>query len=208
MAPKDAEVLAALGMAQSLNGQVELAIATLNTALKLDPRNLSAMESLAIDLEHLGRNEEAEKDLRSGLAAYPGNELLINSLANLLADTHRYDEAISLFKAALTRNPQSIETLRDLAFTLYERAKDGDIDEAVGLANRLLKPIPNDHLAWHRLEMFLDRKGDYRESIGAYEKALQLAPASPGTLTSLLHTYARARDLQGAIKTFCRFRKF
>ena len=92
-ADKLAALHSARGRLDILRGAREAGIERLKEALRLDPYDLPARESLAHALKAVGRRNEGELVFRDGMAAQPQCWQLNNGLARFYLDTGRYEES-------------------------------------------------------------------------------------------------------------------
>lgn len=109
-------------------GQAKEAAALLMQALEFRQHDPDLHVNLAIAYEDLGLVEKAELGYRFVLSAWPENVEAASNLGNLLARTGRVDEAETLHRSALHRNPKDIYSLRALALVQVEQLK---IEEAL-----------------------------------------------------------------------------
>jgi tetratricopeptide (TPR) repeat protein/uncharacterized membrane protein len=96
-APRKARPFLNLGTALSLAGERELGLRALRQAVRLDPSSTYLRAQLGSALAGLGRDAEAEVELRDVLRAEPGDPETLFNLAQLLWRTGRRDEARPLF---------------------------------------------------------------------------------------------------------------
>jgi Flp pilus assembly protein TadD len=87
--PGKASILEALGRAYFNSGQHELARATFEQLLELDPSAPYAHYALGQSLKRLGRRDEAGTHLRLAVALSPGSKLYRDALARLPSGARR-----------------------------------------------------------------------------------------------------------------------
>ena len=109
-------------------------------------------------LEKAGKLQEAERAYREGLRLKPGDAVLMNNLASVLAAQGRLlDEAKKLIEDALKQRPTASE-FRDTLASVY--AKRGMYDSAIHILYGLVKEAPQEiSFRVHLASMLLD-KGD------------------------------------------------
>jgi len=90
--PRKASILEALGRAYFNSGQPELARATFERVLELDPSAHYAHYAVGQSLKRLGRREEAGTHLRIAVALSPSSKLYRDALARLGPDRSRTPE--------------------------------------------------------------------------------------------------------------------
>lgn len=97
----------------------EAALAAYTRANALDPRLVDAYVNRGWLLHEAGRQEEAEKVYRDGIAACGDAPLLFYNLGVLLADRGRDEDALAAYEAALRLSPAFADCHYNLAL-LYE----------------------------------------------------------------------------------------
>jgi tetratricopeptide (TPR) repeat protein len=104
-----------LGTSLSLAGAREQGARALRQAVRLDPTSTYAHAQLGAALLGLGRDAEAEAELREVLRAEPGDPEALFNLAMLLWRTARRDEARPLFARFVEVAPPAYADARRLA---------------------------------------------------------------------------------------------
>ena len=140
------------GMQALREGRINTGLSQLNEALKLNPRLLMGRISLARQLEHMGRRNEAESILTDGLMLLPNSPLLFLELSRLHYRANNVNMAFNLLTTIInsgTENPdvhgfyaQLLKDKKswDLAINHYKIAlqrKNFVIDWRIGLADSL-----------------------------------------------------------------------
>lgn len=111
------------------NGHAAQALELADIGIRKNPRNAQLQFLRTVSLEALGRTEDAEKGLKSLIAAYPEIPEPYNNLAVIEAGFGNLEEALGLLKKALVINPKfslAQKNLGDvylaLALECYENA--------------------------------------------------------------------------------------
>jgi len=133
-------------------GRINTGLSQLKEALKLNPRLLMGRNSLARQLEHMGRRDEAESILTDGLMLLPNSPLLFLELSRLHYRSNNATMAFNLLDTIInsgTDNPDvhgfyakllMDKKNFDLAINHYKIAlqrKNFVIDWRLGLADSL-----------------------------------------------------------------------
>ncbi|MEQ8603988.1 MAG: tetratricopeptide repeat protein [Marivibrio sp.] len=172
----DPTLLNTYGYLLRLSGLRQESLAVLERATARAPGHPEALNNLAITLVELGRLEAAEEAYRRAIAAREGFAEAHANLGNLLARQGRLDAALAEYDAALALNPGYIDAYANKAEALM-RAPDGpQREEALAVLTQALERAPGWAEGWRKradLLHALDRAG---EAVGAYERALALAP--------------------------------
>jgi tetratricopeptide (TPR) repeat protein len=145
--------LAGKGQALASLNRDEEAVAAFETALRHDPSLTDVARRLDVVRLRLaqGRIAEARQAARSG----------------------RYDEAMSLYRAALERSPESAFLYRELA--LIERDHNNG-DAAIEHFRKAVALDPSDLASLLDLAAMLDARNDFESGLQAYAAALAIEP--------------------------------
>lgn len=165
-----------LGVFHADRGDREAALAAYRHAIELDPWFLPARFNAANLLNGLGRNAEAEAILRAGLERAPDEGELCYSLALLLAEEERFDEAVELFQRAATAFPRRARLRYNLALVLRALERDGEAEAAL-LDARALDPRDPDVL--HALIVLYADRADWSLALPHARALVELAPDAP-----------------------------
>jgi len=133
--PDSLPALVGLGRAQTGGGSTDAAIATLEKAVKLDAKDVSARRSLGEARTAKGDLEKAKADLEAAVKLDPKDPLSSRSLVDVHMKSEKFDLA----------------------------AKEAD---------RLAKAVPESPMGHFLRGLVLDKKGETKDAIDAYEKAI------------------------------------
>ena len=95
--------------------------------------------SIGMAYYDMGKYSEAEQWLNRAKAADKTMTASSYNLGRIAYETGRYEEAALLFESILTRDPDNVMALKSAAFS---RIKNGDLEKAEALYNRVLGLIP------------------------------------------------------------------
>lgn len=159
-------------------GKIEEAERDYAEARRRDPRYLPAYANQADLYRSLGRENDAERVLREGIAHAPGGAILRHSLGLLLVRTQRHAEAITELELATHLDPGSarfgyvygvaLESLRGRA-------------AAIGVWSRVLERHPNDREVLRSLAAALAKQGEPARALEYAERLLAFEPDSEST---------------------------
>jgi len=123
-----------------------------------------------------------EREDRAAVAGYPDSLVAVNTLANLLANTNRADEAFATMDRFLTRRPGDVNGAYALGRIAAITGKQLDRGEQA-LRTVLAAPgvgtdstLPSPANAHYRLGDILRKRGERERATGEYEMALKLNP--------------------------------
>jgi Flp pilus assembly protein TadD len=142
---------------------------------------------------------QAEQEYRAALLFDPDNSDLYASLAGILGNERRWDDAAAAAREALRLNPNSDVAHGTLGFVLD---KKGEIDGAIAEFRAALRSNPNDDWAHSSLGRALDEKGDLDGAIAEFRATLRLSPNDDGVHNNLGITLGKKGDLNGEIAEY------
>lgn len=186
--PGYADVRQLLGVALSLAGQPEAALAEFDRALALNPSYVEAHLNRAITLNDLGRYEEARESFRQAWdsdhsAGRPFSRSVSARLANmhmelgdLYADLGSYRQAVEQYTSAVRLRPDFLDIRNKLARALMERR---DLQEALKELQAILADHPDYVEARVNLGLVFYRLGQYDLATEEWRTCLQRNPDHP-----------------------------
>jgi tetratricopeptide (TPR) repeat protein len=161
---------------------------------------VSAEEYFAIGMAYydMGKYDEAEKWLSRAKAKDRTMVASEYNLGRIAFETGRYDDAIKYFESILKRDPNNVLALKAAAYT---RIRNGDIEKAAALYDRVLALVPEsaDDGYNYALVLFAMKKYDEAETVLKNHEFALLDN------NDVLLLYARAQKEQGkpeAIDTY------
>jgi eukaryotic-like serine/threonine-protein kinase len=192
--------LTALGYIQRWDkpGNLDLAIAALNDAVKADP-------TFALGYAELGQAyrlkyargphpqwlDEAEANGERAAQIDPNLPAVHISLARTQAMIGKYDLALQEFQHALQLDPHNADALEGLAGT-YERM--GRITEADATFQQAIALRPDYWDGYNSLGLFYDRQRRYADAIAQYRRAIELTPDNAQVYSNLAAAYLDMGD--------------
>ncbi len=207
--PDDANAHAALGNYYMHRGQLDKAIASFETSLRLNLQNVAALvnASLAYNMAH--QNDKAEACLRDALKVDPANAAANFNLGLLLGEMGRKSAAKEALRRALKSDSKMAAAAYNLcvleaeedsgkavaacrqaveakpeearyAYTLgFFQARAGDTDGAIRTLRGVIGQHPNYLDAYMLLGKLYRDKGDRRSAVALYEKAREIQNRRP-----------------------------
>jgi len=137
------------------------------------PTDVAAICMLADVPARLRRYADAETLLVQCLELAPGFSTARYNLAQVLLLQHRYPEALREVERLKQANPTNSKTRR-LEAVLLERL--GEVQRSVEIYRQLLDEAPRDPKLWHSYGHACRTAERRSESVGAYRRAIELAP--------------------------------
>ncbi|CAI4038112.1 hypothetical protein SMKI_04G4520 [Saccharomyces mikatae IFO 1815] len=171
-----------LGLVQTQNEKELNGISALEECLKLDPKNLEAMKTLAISYINEGYDmsaftmldkwaETKYPEVWSSIKQQHDAAQREKGFAHIDMNARITKQYLQLANSLNTVDPEVQLCLGLLFYT-----KD-DFDKTIDCFESALKVNPNDELMWNRLGASLANSNRSEEAIQAYHRALQLKPS-------------------------------
>jgi Flp pilus assembly protein TadD, contains TPR repeats len=170
--PADGYLL--LGSAQALQGNLSAAVATLQTAVRLDPGSPDGYYRLGLVFLAGFREAEAQEAIDTGLQAVPNSTLLLNGLASVLDVRAKRPEAIQALERSVEIDPQQEEAWGQLG-ALYSQT--GQAGKALAAYSRALR-LGASAESYSNFIDYLIRLGRFDEAEKVAAEGLAKHPAS------------------------------
>lgn len=181
--------------------------------------------------ERAAKLAAAKEALVQGVTLYPTNEDMIRSLVGLYMQEPTAgdpSELINMIKAAIERDPQSVQMWASLSLACYQMK---DYDGAIAAGEKAAELAPNNFDSYYRLGVFYTEKGNainerlngyyatqaeydadlalrtdaYRQSLPWFEKAHEVDPANRSVVEYLKSIYFILRDEPGMMDKYNEF---
>ena len=195
--PEYAQAVYLSGIAAQDMGDHPRAIAFLEQAQQLSPKQALIPFQLALSHNVLGTLTQALTCYRQALALDPQYVQALCNLGNLLKRTGDFAEAIHCYRRALTLAPQAAQIHYNLGVLYQELFKPEPAIECFRQAVRL---EPNYAAAYNNLGVVLSEAGQLGESIACYKKAQKLDPHFAEAFYNLHAVLLTPEDLAPAIR--------
>ena len=204
MDPKDGiRVYEQLQQARQLvrNSRYDEAKAILKQLLESTPRNISAINVLALSEVRGGQLEKAEKLYLDSLNIEPNQPRVHLMLANMLSDLRRLDDAVAHAKAAMDLSPGYVEALVVLGFLELGRGNKAQADAYYDRALEVDAKYPRAQRVY--ADMFF-RQAQYAKALEYYRRALEVTPRNFDALIQTGLSAHRIGDYQAALEFYQR----
>ena len=173
-----------------LNHNLQLANKTLDLWQKDYPHDPEPYELRGRYHQSIYNWKEAESNYRRALALAPENDEYRLSLASVLLERLKTDEAVPLFEGYLKRHPDNLTAARGLAQCA---AATGDLEKATGLLRNALEKHPDNFEVQKAYGEVLLAAGDAESAIEVLEKAYRAVPEH----ANLAYSLARSLKASG-----------
>jgi tetratricopeptide (TPR) repeat protein len=165
-----APVQVALGRIHAMRGNNDLAYASFETAMRIDPNDPEANQAIARQYERLGRLKDTETAYKRALSLDPDSISIHDAYANFLFRQSRHKEAIREWQDVIRLAPDNAPAYVNLGSSLSET---GNIAEAISMYQRAVELKPS-YMAFSNLGTAYSRAKRYPDAVAAYQKAMKL----------------------------------
>jgi len=154
-------------------GNPKQAIASYDTALKLEPRAVLAMVNESMAYAQLGETKKADESLQKALKVAPGNAAANLNMGLLKAEQRDMKGAEKYLKMALKADPQMAQA----AYNLCVITSKDRITEAVTYCKKAAGLRPQEPRYAYTLAFYQLQKGDESEAVKTLEGLIEKQPA-------------------------------
>jgi tetratricopeptide (TPR) repeat protein len=153
-------------------GELKEAVASYQSALKLEPRAVLVMVNLSIAYARIGENDNSEKYLKEALKTAPDSAQVNFNMGLLKAEQNDLKDAEKYLKAALKADPQMAQA----AYNLCVIASKDRIDEAISWCRKAAYLRPDEPRYAFTLAFYLNQRGDRDESVRTLKAIIKKYP--------------------------------
>ena len=153
--------------------EIEKAIASYETALRLEPRALLPLTNIAIVYGQRGEYDKAETSLRKAIEIDPKSAPVHFNLGLLLAERGRTEEAEKELRAALNLDPKLAPAAYNLGLLIIKERPD----EGLSYCRKAHELSPNDPKYSYTLAFYQAQKGDRKGAVKTLRDTVKHHPA-------------------------------
>jgi tetratricopeptide (TPR) repeat protein len=155
------------------NDKGSRALEAANAALEQFPNNVRLRYARAMQLDSMGRPDDAEADLRTILEADPENAVALNALGYIITvRSDRYAAARIFIERALAQDPENPAILDSVGWVLF---KQGETEKALDYLTRAWEAFPDPEVAAHLGEALWET-GNQSQARIIWEEGLEQNP--------------------------------
>jgi serine/threonine-protein kinase len=180
-------------------GNLQLATAALEAAVKKDPRFTIGYANLAqvyLMRYRIEKNPEFLKQAEANAKQAAELDDKVASTYVALAQVHdqtgNHDLAIQEYKQAAELDPRDAEAINGLAHIYQNEGRNQDAESEFAKAAAVR---PNDWFGYSELGNFYDQTGRPKDAVAQYKRALELTPDNSAVYANLANAYM---DIDGA----------
>ncbi len=170
-----------LGMLYVQQNDLPQAVAVLEKGLKIDPSVVATAALLGSAQLSMGQYKEARPHLEAAVHGNPKDDFARRLLARDLISLKDYDGAVVQLRTLVTHNPKDQDAWYLLGKTYLQLS-----EAALGKINQI---DPNSALSQEVAGEVMQSMGNSEGALGAYKKAVEIAPHEPGTHEHLADEY-------------------
>lgn len=153
-------------------GELKAAVASYDTALKLEPRAVMAMVNKAMSYARMGENKKADESLKKALNVSPDNAAANFNMGLLKAEGNDPKQAETYLRKAIKADPQMAQA----AYNLCIITSKDSVSEAVDWCRKATELRPQEPKYGFTLAFYLNRKGDRDEAIMTLKEIVKKHP--------------------------------
>lgn len=190
-----------LGVAQAMQGKLDLAILSFSRAIDADPTEALGHYNLGYAYERSKRWDGAIAAYQKALSLRPEYPQALNNLTNVLRQAGRTAEAIEAGQKAIAQQPSFFEAHLNLGNALLQQGMAG---QAVIIYQQAIALRPASPDGYNNLANALQQAGQSADAIENYKKAVALRPDFIGALTNLANLQEDAGEFDEALASLQR----
>lgn len=196
--PNQPFLLHLAGLLAARSAQYDFALACMQRAVSLEPRNAGFIGDLSDLLARSGRSADALGAALLGMTLAQGHAEGYRRVGALLAGQERFTEAAAMYQEtlALAPTPQVLIALGDI------RSAQGRHELALSEYRRSLELAPNTSDVYGRIAQIYLMRGEWRNALKAARDGLRFRPGDPALRTYAGEALFRAGSTEEALEEF------
>ncbi|MBE89827.1 MAG: hypothetical protein CMM76_10370 [Rhodospirillaceae bacterium] len=192
-----------LGVARKQNGDLTTAIDNLQKATNLDPTRPDLKAELGLAYAQAGLAQKAFQTLSDVLPKLVSldqdDALIYGAYADACFNLRNWQEAITYYRKALTKEPETINVQLNLGVALHHLNR---LEEAIEVYKAILNKEPNHPGALTNIGVAYQEKRNFIASLHTLEHAADFSPNDPLLLTDLGVTLQKLGRTDDAITRY------
>jgi len=183
------------------SGNMQIAEALLQGALKTEPENFDALHVLGVVCSMQGKHEEAADLFGKAVAVRPDSGLARFNLGATLSSLSRDEEALPHHREAVRLSPQNQDAWLNVGMCL---SRLGQNEEALACFDEALRLRPGFAQALGNRGAVLGKLGRHEEALASFGPALSANLSDPGAWTNMAGALAALRRYDEALEHYDR----
>ncbi|KAK3252416.1 Peroxisomal membrane signal receptor PTS1, variant 2 [Cymbomonas tetramitiformis] len=190
-----------LGTVHAENDDDRQAIAAMQRALKVDPKNLEVLLSLGVSYTNELDPEEALSYLRGWMENNEQYASIVAANPPVVDRSNMQQQVITMFRAAAELNATDADVHTVLG-VLYNLSRE--FDKAVVAFQSALEFKPNDYSLWNKLGATQANSNASADALSAYRSALDIKPNYVRAWSNMGIGYANQGEYEESVKFYVR----
>jgi Tfp pilus assembly protein PilF len=188
-----------LGELLLVQKQPQAAVAPLEEALNLNPRQVSALQLLALAYQQMPDADQALRQLEAKVGDPKSSPIFSLVLATVYERQQKFDQAINLYNSLLARNLFTSLARNNLAYLMAEHQPTADnLARAQKLSAETLEDNPEEPSFLDTMGWILCKQEKYAQAKTYLEKASERSPNQPAMLYHLAWCEAKLGETAAA----------
>jgi Flp pilus assembly protein TadD len=173
------------------------ALAEIDLAIELDPKNHTAVSKRTVVLSQLRRYPESEASARRAIELDPKDAVAYANLSDALLQQEKIDPAVAAGRRATELDSTFVDGWYNYGVAL---AAHGDAVGAIRAYRKAISIQPNNVLALNNLGALLGATGNLEEARDLYVRLVALAPTAIQARMNLALVHLRLGDRESAAR--------
>jgi Flp pilus assembly protein TadD len=178
-------------------GQWPAALAEIDRAIELDPKNHAAVSKRTVILSRLGRYPDSEASARRAIELNPKDAGAYANLSDALLQQEKIDPAVAAGRRSTELDSTFVDGWYNYGVAL---AAHGDAVGAIRAYRKAISIQPNNVLALNNLGALLGATGKLEEARDLYVRLVALAPTAIQARMNLALVHLRLGDRESAAR--------
>jgi len=187
-----------LGNSYASRNEIEKAITSYETALRLEPRALLPLTNIAIVYGQRGEYDKAETSLKKAIEIDPKSAPVHFNLGLLLAERGRIEEAEKELRLALDHDPKLAPAVYNLGVLIIKERPD----EGLSYCRKAHELSPNNPKYSYTLAFYQAQKGDRKEAVKVLRDTVKRHPGYVDAALLLGEIYEQGGRKEDARETY------
>jgi tetratricopeptide (TPR) repeat protein len=178
-------------VAWQLRGELDNAVADLNEAVRLDPRDPAAFNNRGSIWDAKKEYDKAIADFNEAIRLNPRDPLPYRNRGGAWGTKQDYDKAIADFTEAVRLNPSDANSLYNRGRAWSEKK---EYDQAIADYSAVIQLLPTIATTYCQRAKAWEGKREYQKAVADYDEAIRLDPKDPTAFNGRAWQWATCRN--------------
>ena len=195
----------ALAVKNHQENNLDVATSLYNEVLKVEPKNIHALNNLGSIFRTIGQPQEAMNYFKKVIDLDPNFTIALYNLGLVFGDLRKNDKAIEFYKITIKLDPQNFKAHNNLG-VIHEEL--GEYQKALNYYEKVTEINPNYAPVYNNLGVIYKHLNFFEKSKDCFEKAIAIDPNVEGLLGNIADLYIGKLDnSEKAINLSCKILK-